>query len=427
MAINQPAIGRRVKRTSAWRAAFWKNMAFDRNAALWWGIWIGLIPLMSFLVTPRRQFVSSFDTVDTRYESPAVLLVTALGVALGIVPAVLTMLRHYISVRLAVPVLLAFFPIFFFITISLLAVANLQLRDIFMVGLVGYVIGLFLILAMQIVPTSNLARTLMSSSALFQALILIVVLLDSDYISGRFQGRIGPNYWGGVAAYTLLASLFIRNIYLRGSVILICLYTLMVSQNRTGMIALTAGISFLTILYFLITEQKSRLKIMLVAVGVLIASILFWPIIASDLLLLDSASRGVDSGGTGRFEAWNQAIAVIAQNPFFGVGYRHHEDYITAASSAHNAYLATFADLGLFGFLAWVVLLFGSLIVAVVKGLRARDQSYFYLAAIIFAYAVQGIFEQRGLNFANSVSLIVFVAMTLALRGSPRNMPVDVP
>lgn len=394
---------------------------FDVNAL--WGCWLGLIPLFSFSVTPPRGFIGLLGTVDTRTETTESLGVTVAAVALGAFPAALTIIRRYVALDLIIRPMVLFLWILTLIATSFLY--DVTPKDLGVLAIGFYVMVLICILCSQQEDTEQIVRKVFTALAVFQSLVMIVALLDNNYVVGRFQGRIGPNYWGATAASTLLVSYAIRSRPLRVMVMGVCAFMLIVSQNRSGMLAAAAGSAMVAVLYWLCANRQQRLRmvgaVVLAFAGLLAAS----PVIYSKVLLLDNARRGLESNGTGRFAAWQEALKIIYDHPLLGVGYRHHEKYITAASSAHNAYLAATADMGIPGLLTYLVFLFGSMAVAIRAALKRQEWSYAVLAGVLFGYAAVNFLETRGINFANSVSLSVICSVALVLRRNPPRLRLD--
>ncbi len=379
-----------------------------------WGYWLALIPLMSFAVTPKRGFIAALGKVDTRYESADSIGITLVAVALGLIPALFTVVRRYMAPDLSRVPMALFLWIITLITVSFFP--EPEAKDLGLIVLGLFVFALMAVMASQMDSTENIARSVLSSLAVFQTLVQVVALLDNNYTSGRFQGRIGPNYWGSVAASTFLVSFAIRSKLVRALVQAVSLYMLLVSQNRSGILAMAAGTAMIALNYFLIANLRQRLLLVVGVLGGLIASVPLLPIIASKVLLVDSERRGLGSGGTGRFAAWQEAIGVIKEHPILGVGYRHHEHYITVASSAHNAYLAVTADMGVIGLITYLVFLYGGLFVAMIRSLRYREWSYAVIVGVLAGYGAVNMLETRAINFANSVSLAVIACVCLALR-----------
>ncbi|NOW45600.1 O-antigen ligase [Novosphingobium sp. SG751A] len=390
----------------------------DANAL--WGWWLGLIPLLSFVVTPPRGFIGQLGTVDTRTETTESLGITVAAVALGFLPAALTVVRRYVALDLVIRPAVLFLWILTLIAASFLY--EITPKDFGMLAIGLYVMVLICVLCSQQEDTEEIVRKVFTALAVFQSVVMIVALVDNNYVVGRFQGRIGPNYWGSTAASTLLISYVIRSLPVRAVVMGICAYMLIVSQNRSGMIAAMAGSVMVALLYWLRANGRQRLRMVGAAVLGLIVLLAASPVIYSKVFLLDNARRGLESNGTGRFAAWQEALNIIYTHPLFGVGYRHHEQYITAASSAHNAYLAAMADMGVLGLLTYLVYLFGAMGIAIAAAMRRREWSYAVMAGVLFGYAAVNFLETRGINFANSVSLSVLCAVALILRANPPRM-----
>lgn len=393
----------------------------DVNAL--WGWWLGLIPLLSFSVTPPRGFIGQLGTVDTRTETSESLGVTVAAVALGALPAAMTVFRRYVAVDLVIRPAVLFLWVLTLISTSFLY--EIRPKDFGVLAIGIYVMGLICVLSSQQESTEDIVRKVFTALAVFQSLVMIVALADGNFVVGRFQGRIGPNYWGATAASTLLVSYAVRSLPVRGAVMLVCAIMLVASQNRSGMIAAMAGSAMVALLYLLRATGRQRLKVAIWAGLGLAVVLAASPVVYSKILLLDNARRGLESNGTGRFAAWQEAMEIINNHPLLGVGYRHHEQYITAASSAHNAYLAAMADMGIFGLLTYLVFLFGSLGVAIGAALHRREWSYAVLAGVLFGYAAVNFLETRGINFANSVSLCVLCSVALVLRANPPRFAPD--
>ena len=379
-----------------------------------WGMWLGCGPLILFLGAPARIPIYLYGQVDTRLETPEAKALTILVIALGLLPALATAIGSRLRPAQALPFLAIAMAILFSITLSLLGTHD---RADVVKPLLGlYVLGLVALLASADAREEAFLHNLLIGYATMHALAALVALLDGNFLYGRFMGRLGPNYWGSVCAYGLLAATAARSRLLLVLLAAVDLFTLLVSQNRTAMMALIAGGGVLMILGYLRSGVAGRLWMWLAATAGSVALLFAMPILLSKVLMVDDPRRGLDSGGTGRAAAWQEAWAVFEQHPLFGVGYRHHEQYITAASSAHQAYLATAADMGVIGLLVFLIFLFVGLGAALYKAVTLRSKGYAALAALLLGYAVQGMAEQRAINFANSISLMMIIAVAMSTR-----------
>ncbi len=388
----------------------------DRALATLWGFWLGCAPFV-FLAAPLRQPLFTYDTVDTRPDTPLVAMMTIAIIAAGIVPAAITTATRRMDFARGLPFMASALAILIVVTLSLLG--STDPADLAKPVLGFYVLGVVWLLVAADIRRPVLLSTMLQTYALTTVCAAAAAVIDGNFVYGRFMGRLGPNYWGGACAYALLAALVIRRMPLRALTILGLLGVLALSQNRSSMIAVVAGCLVALLLAWLRGDARDRLLLML---GVVVAGAVLVPLaptIATDVLMIDDPRRGIDSGGTGRSEAWAEAWQVFVDHPLLGVGYRHHEQYITAASSAHEAYLATAADMGVIG----VCLYLGLVLVGLVQGFRVayrhRSPGYATLLAIIAAYAVQGFAEQRAINFANSVSLMFLVAFAFVITAPP--------
>jgi putative inorganic carbon (HCO3(-)) transporter len=66
-----------------------------------------------------------------------------------------------------------------------------------------------------------------------------------------------------------------------------------------------------------------------------------------------------ESSAYGRIESWTTAMDLIQWRPLFGVGARMFTDY--SYLTAHNSFLLCGAELGMFGLIAWVTLIYISI------------------------------------------------------------------
>ena len=127
---------------------------------------------------------------------------------------------------------------------------------------------------------------------------------------------------------------------------------------------------------------------------------------------LSSADRGLGSGASGRVEAWKWTWDLFVRNPVLGVGFRAHEFLLKVDSSSHNGYLATLAEIGMFGFL--------SVLFLIVRGMHllwagSREPGAGFSQSILFGlcvgYLLLAVFERYLINVGNPTSLLFLVSI----------------
>jgi len=388
-----------------------------------WGAWPALIPLFTFLLSPARHalFEYEFASADTRIVPGSVRLAATLILLLGMGPALLSALQARMDWRRMLPFLALSAPLLLIIPLSLFQKA--ELTHVPLVGLVLYAFGVIAMFSAYIGDDmAKLRAAFTGYVALHVLAILMMFVMDPNFIYGRMIGRIGPNYWGSVALYTALVGLALRPAWLRVAAVALGTLVIVMCQNRTSLIGLSAGGGTVAVLAFIAGDSRTRIRLAFGVMAALLVLVLAAPFLAEKVFLVDNARRGIGSGGTGRFDAWVEAYQIFETHPLLGVGYRQHERLIASASSAHNAYLATLADMGVFGILSYLLFLLASLSKAILSAVRTARWEIMCLAGIIAAYAAQGFFEQRAINLANSSSLVVIMAIAIAINLKTRRL-----
>ena len=379
-----------------------------------WGIWLGISPFILFLQAPPRIPIWLYGSVDTRLETEGSKLTTLLLIVAGLLPAIVSLLGSRIRPAQALPIATLAMLVLSVITVSLLGTS--ALGDVAKPLLGLFVFMLAIILVSCEVRSEIFIRNLLIGYAAMHGFAALVALIDGNFLWGRFMGRLGPNFWGSVCAYGLLAAAVTRQKWLFLTIAAIDIIVLLLAQNRSSMLAAGVGGLLLIWLAYHWSTLSGKLWMWLAGMAGAIAMMAAMPVILSKVLMVDDPRRGLESGGTGRAIAWQQAIDVFEKDPLFGVGYRHHEQYISAASSAHQAYLATAADMGIIGLLVYLAFLATGIGAGLYKALAHRSMAHGVLTAIMIGYAFQGLLEQRAFNFANSISLMMIMAVALATK-----------
>lgn len=274
-----------------------------------------------------------------------------------------------------------------------------------------------------ILVSSTVDRRLISKIAASFAVLfspyLLYVNLTGEYVWGRLVAGSQPNVWGLLSVNIAVGAFALKSRLLQVACLSVALMTLYNAEARGSMMA-TIPILCVFLYHWYAHQRKvdvaSKWIVTYVLIVIAFSIVAFYSdVIINDILRLNDPYRGLQSGATGRNEAWSEALRLWFNSPMFGVGFRKHEEYMVfSVLSAHNAYLAMLADTGFVGFLAYMAFLIGSL-VAAVRGVT-DDRLRMFLVAVIASYAVAGLFERRAINTGNSFSILFIFACLLALR-----------
>ena len=207
-------------------------------------------------------------------------------------------------------------------------------------------------------------------------------LVPAEDGSNRLVGGLGePNFLAAVLIPALVFAVFALGWTERGAAqrwllwgcVLLFTVAIFLTQSRGGLVAL--AITFVAALLF-----GGRMRRHFALFGALAAAVglAYYGAFASPEALARLANPG---GGTGRADLWSVATGVIADHPVVGVGAGNFPiiapQYATAPINlpaanfvvdtpkvAHNTYLGVFADLGIVGLLAFVVIVLSALVLA---------------------------------------------------------------
>jgi len=208
--------------------------------------------------------------------------------------------------------------------------------------------------------------------------------------------------------------------------LILCLVTMLVilvgwwtTQSRGGIISIAATIAMIPV-FFLNGRLRSIYLIAMVVFG-------------GAFGIVALGKNWIDSSSTGRVTNWGEANYAFKQNPIFGVGYGNISEYLNNMV-VHNAFVETYAELGLFGYLFW----FGLIIYSVVgcfevNDLKAENETDVYLkrlARIFFCsligYLAGAYFLSRGLHhtFFIEISLCAGLFQVVNRRITPGDPPL---
>jgi len=281
----------------------------------------------------------------------------------------------------------------------------------------AFVLGISVMVAGS--PDRRLLRSIAVAASLLLSLLLIYINFTGHYVWGRLTANgIQPNFWGTSGLAVALAALASRRLPVASFGIGVGVLTIYDAQARGSLTGLLSAVLVLMLVGGTRLRGPRLIASLLTLGGALIA-IMVLPaylsdagnFIANHVLFLNDPNRGMGTGLTGREGLWRDAIAAWMKAPLLGVGF-HQSDQYTELIGAHNAYLATLADMGLCGLAIYSLFLAWSLVAA----LSIRDpQTRRYVVAFIVGYAMYGLFEARAFNIGNPLSLLFLMSAFYAL------------
>lgn len=300
----------------------------------------------------------------------------------------------------------------------------------------GAMLLLVLLAIAFLVRHSDAAKLIVVFRWAYVALIGTLLLLESpalfDSLTGSVQYGLGlvryqplgmhPNlsglvYGGGALLFFqryLTAHKWLQKVFALAIVVL-CLCVLLAASARASMLSLTfAGLTG-AFLIALQGSQRSK-KIVLIAVLGVIVALFNWVAIKDYLSLImdvDSPTRGVASGATGRTEIWQAGIELVLSNEvllFTGRGIRSALPGIIGFP-VESSYINLALEHGLFFgsliVLAFVVTAWRSLRQGLKRG--QRDDQLFMAGLMLIFILAQSIFNRYLIGVGNPYSLWILV------------------
>jgi len=266
------------------------------------------------------------------------------------------------------------------------------------------------------------------NSRMEQALIGYAVLGSAFsayvYLEGvRIQGRLifeagHPNFLALVCFGSLACCMSIPNPLLRFGLAGINLMVIIETQARSSLVAAVIAIAAHTTLSYASAWKRTRLPILIPIGTVLLFSALgmiYWREVSKGftaLLFLDDPNRGLGTGFTGRTQAWQEAYEIFKANPFFGIGFRTHDRYMSSLPSAHNGYFSMLADTGAIGLLLALTLI-GICFQRLLRMVRTGDRTAIVGFSLVSGYLFVAVFERYLINFGSSTSVLMWVFLLM--------------
>jgi O-antigen ligase len=185
-----------------------------------------------------------------------------------------------------------------------------------------------------------------------------------------------------------------------------------VTQSRNAIITLMIGIAFISI----VTKNRKLILFLITMVSVLICTILVFYGQELDGIFAARIGDGAADieGFNGRTSVWEIAILYFSQHPFQPVGYFGMIGEI--GHTAHNVFLTTLIEQGIFGFLVYTFFTIASFSFCVKKifdkylSIIARRRLILYLISM-FSILLQLQFEDSNLVGQHIIYYWIFLAL----------------
>ena len=250
--------------------------------------------------------------------------------------------------------------------------------------------------------------------------ILLIAYISFDYREGYRlgfgTGTMNPNSLGMVSMACVVAALAYQNLMIRIVLIISAMYAIYLTDSRTSALAMLIALTVALWDDFLrMGLIKKVFVIFLLSISGIVIMVAYWSDIYDFLhgfFQWDDPERGIGSGATGRTKIWGWMLDLIRDHLVLGVGYRAHQQFIPA-SSAHNGYLAMLAEVGLFGFMAIMVLLFYRGWKLFRCYIRSSDQLLAIYFGFFLGFLGLAMFERFLLNVGNPASLLFLLVLFL--------------
>lgn len=205
-----------------------------------------------------------------------------------------------------------------------------------------------------------------------------------------------------------------RGAYAKAVLVGLCIAIILAASARAGLLALVLTFSLYTV-HEILSKKGTMKYIIPVFAAACIAGLFFFESIQSyltEILELDSKSRGLDSGGSGRIELWQIGIEYLSNRGwelFIGSGIRSASEAKIGFFS-ESSYINIMIEHGVF--LSLIVLYRIYKIIYISYKLQSLDGGFFGLAlyALIFAL-LQSVFNRYLIAIGNPFSIIVLMVL----------------
>lgn len=249
------------------------------------------------------------------------------------------------------------------------------------------------------------------------AAILVAFGLSAIAILGlpenRLVGGIHPNFFG-----TIVLSAFIFSQFCKGaSMLALRIACVILAASVSSRFAITGCLIAFVMFEFTFNPFNPKIVVLVVLAG---AGVLLFSQHLTDVFALNDPARNLDSGFTGREDAWEGAFDAIANNPL-GVGFKR----ALIEEAGHNGYLKALVEFGIIGGGLMIAALLCILVAALLTAAMHLDQDERIRrlssarAAGLFALAFATFFQPQMLNLGDvhGISFILLMFSPMAFSG----------
>lgn len=377
------------------------------------------------LLRPKFNPVS-IDSANRTHEVPAIVSLTHAMVCflMIIFPVMLGLTRRTDLRRVGA---------FGALSALLVLVAALSLigqdsaRSYLYVVMLALVLGSAMLFSSLLDAQDEEFRKMLAVMCLAGAAALIGALSLHEFINGRLASRAGPTYWGAISMICFCIAPSLRQIRVR-AVVIVLSWTVMILASARGAILASAVAAVVQFAGWMRRSPREKRVYFLSAILIFLLVVPFGlPLIANALFDISDPRRGLDSGATGRAEAWAQALKLFYEHPVLGMGYRQHEQFITVATSAHQAYLAVLAEMGLVGLTLYLIMLLGATARQTIRMWQHPTMVDIAGASYLWAYIIIGFTENYALATGLPMPLVMlFIAARAWTPAPPPQMHANV-
>ncbi len=260
-------------------------------------------------------------------------------------------------------------------------------------------------------------------TALKSYAVLMTVLVSGfaayDYMPGSRlgggKGILNPASLALVTMSVFIAAMAIRRAIVRVPILVAMGTVIFLTGARASAVAALVGLAVTMVSRRRIAGASGyALLAFCVVVGAAVAAYYGDVVIrgVAGFFAIDDRHRGLESGASGRLEAWNAAWNLFLSHPILGAGFRAHETLLKISTSAHNGYLALLAEVGLIGFAAALYFTLTGLW-RIWRRSQDPSQTYSYsvLLGLACGYFVLAVFERYFINAGNPTSLLFLLSI----------------